>query len=106
MSFKDNEGNKTFLRLHERYCAVNVKYFKQIYFGKFQPKHLTKLAHDYSNWSTDKKDKKDDDMQEATGLNHQPHIGHTLATPYAPDTSHIPATNKATGATKVFVCFD
>ena len=69
VSFKDNEGNKPFLKLHERYRAVNVKYFKQIYLGKFQPKHLTRLAHNYSNWSTDKKDRKDDDVQEATGLN-------------------------------------
>ena len=70
VSFKDNnEGNKPFLKLHERYRAVNVKYFKQIYFGKFQPKHLTRLAHNYFNWSMDKKDKKDDDVQEATGLN-------------------------------------
>ena len=71
VSFVHHErGNKPFLPLHARYRAVNVKYFKKIFFGTFMPEHLTKLAQSYMNRTVDRKDKdKNDDLHEASGLN-------------------------------------
>ena len=54
-------GNKPFLSLHEHYPAVNIKYFKQIYWGTFQPSKSMRLAHDALTWSTTPKGKKDKD---------------------------------------------
>ena len=54
-------GNKPFLSLHEHYPAVNIKYFKQIYWGTFQPRHSMRLAHDPLTWSNTPKGKKDKD---------------------------------------------
>lgn len=64
------EGNKPFLKIHEQFRAVDIKYFKQIYYGTFKPKDLVKLAHGYSDWTWSKngKDKKEE-TQEASGLN-------------------------------------
>ena len=54
-------GNKPFLSLHEHYPTVNIKYFKQIYWGTFQPSKSMRLAHDALAWSTTPKGKKDKD---------------------------------------------
>lgn len=70
VSFVDNAGKKPFLSLPEEFRAVNVKYFKQIYQGTFAPRHLTKLGNLYTDGmaNLDKKDKKHEDIQEASGL--------------------------------------
>ena len=44
VSFVHNEDNKPFLKLHERYRAVSIKYFKQIFSGIFLSKNLSILA--------------------------------------------------------------
>ena len=59
-----SEGKRPFIKIHQRYRAVDVRYFKQIYDGTFRPEHLTKLASSYTNRLD-----KDDDVQEAVGLN-------------------------------------
>lgn len=61
VSFLHHSGKKPFLSLHEHYPAVNVKYFKQIYWGTFQPSKSMRLAHDALAWSTTPKGKKDKD---------------------------------------------
>ena len=38
------EGTYPFLALHDRYRNVEVKYFKQIFFGTFRPINLFKLV--------------------------------------------------------------
>ena len=69
VSFQHNEGNKPFLKLHEQFRAVDVKYFKQIFYGTFKPKNLVMLAQDYADWATkNSKGKKDEVIQEASGL--------------------------------------
>ena len=70
VSFVDNAGKKPFLSLFEEFRAVNIKYFKQIYQGIFAPRHLTKLGSSYTDGmaNLDKKDKKNEDIQEASGL--------------------------------------
>ena len=68
--FLDQQGNKPFLKFHERYRAVNIKYSKQIFFETFQRKHLIKLAHSYADGVLKGKEKKkNEEIQEATGLN-------------------------------------
>ena len=72
VSFIHQEGNKPFLKLHERFRAVDIKYFKQIFYGTFKPKDLLKLAYDYTDWawsSESSKDKKNKGTQEASGIN-------------------------------------
>lgn len=70
VSFLHDQGSKPFLKLHERYRAVNIKFFKRIYYGTFQPEHLTKLAHTFTNRSIDSRSKtKDEDVPEAIDLN-------------------------------------
>ena len=64
VSFRHAEGKKPFLSLYERYRAVNIKYFKQIFFGTFKTEYLTKLAHNCTN-RTDS-----DIIQETNGLVH------------------------------------
>lgn len=68
VSFKDNEDKKSHFELHERFRAVNVKYFKQIFNGTFPPKHLIKLAHNYTDGTLNKADEKTEDVQEVSGL--------------------------------------
>ena len=51
--------SKTFLSLYVHYPAVNMKYFKQIYWGTFRPSESMRLVHDA--WSTTHKGKKDKD---------------------------------------------
>lgn len=74
VSFLHEEGNKPFLSLHERYRAVDIKYFKQIFFGTFRPEHLTRLASTTyitmdKKSSKDKNKDKDDDIQDIVALN-------------------------------------
>ena len=58
-SFKHyKKGRKPFLTLHEHYPAVDVKYFKQIYFNDFKPRNLMRLAHNSLVWGTTAKEKK------------------------------------------------
>ena len=54
-------NSKPFLKLHEHYPAVNIKYFKQIYWGTFQPSQSMRLAHNTLAWSTTKRKKDEDD---------------------------------------------
>ena len=61
VSFLHHAGNKPFLSIHEQYPAVNIKYFKQIYWGTFQPRKSMRLAYDALAWSTTPKGKKDKD---------------------------------------------
>ena len=61
VSFLHHAGNKPFLTIHEHYPAVNIKYFKQIYYGNFQPSKSMRLAHNALAWSTTPKGKKDKD---------------------------------------------
>ncbi len=64
VSFLHAEGTKPFLSLHERYRAVNIKFFKQIFFGTFKPDRLTHLAQN----PTDHLDSKE--VQEVNGMVH------------------------------------
>ena len=60
MSFLDGHaGNKPFLRLSEHYPAVNIKYFKQIYWVTFHPDQSMRLAYDALAWSNTPKGKKE-----------------------------------------------
>ena len=69
MSFlHQEEGNKPFLKLHERYRAVSIKYFKQIFFGTFLPKDLPKLAAGYATWTAEIKSRKKEDEEEVQGV--------------------------------------
>ena len=70
VSFKqDPIGNQPFLSLHEHYRAVDIKWFKQIYFGTFKPKYLQNLSHTYAHWSvTTKSSKKDEDTINAANM--------------------------------------
>ena len=65
----DHSGNKPFLSLHDHYPAVNIKYFKQIYWGTFQPRQSMKLAHDALAWCTAPKGKKDKDNETPESAN-------------------------------------
>ena len=56
VSFLHQEGNKPFLTLHERYRAVDIKYFKQIFFGTFRADSLAKLSHTVATIITASKD--------------------------------------------------
>ena len=47
ISFVHQENHKFFLKIHERYQAVSIKYFKQIFLETFSLKNLSKLAVDY-----------------------------------------------------------
>ena len=62
VSFLHAEGTKPFLHLHQRFRAVSVKYFKQIFFGTFKCDHLTKLAYGFNTKATN------EDPQEASGI--------------------------------------
>ena len=44
VSFLHAKGTYPFLTLHERYRSVEIKYFKQIFFGTFRPTNLLKLS--------------------------------------------------------------
>ena len=46
VSFMHAEGTRPFLNLHERYRAVEIKYFKQIFFGRSNPKTSPSWAGD------------------------------------------------------------
>ena len=54
-------GNKPFLKLHEHYPTINIKYFKQIYWGTFQPSNSMRLGYNTLTWSPTPKGKKDKD---------------------------------------------
>ena len=62
VSFIYNEGNKPFLTLAERYRAVDIKYFKQIFYGTFNPRNLPELARDHIDFIEVKDKKKDEDF--------------------------------------------
>ena len=47
VSFLHEEDNKLFLKLYKRFRAVDIKYFKQIFYETFKSKNLIKLVHDY-----------------------------------------------------------
>ena len=64
VSFTHARGTRPFLSFHERFRAVDVKYFKQIFYGVFRPEHITKLAHSYVHRSAN------EDIQEASGMVH------------------------------------
>ena len=64
VSFTHAAGTRPFLSIHERFRAVDVKYFKQIFYGTFRPEHITKLAHSYVHRSAG------EDIQEASGMVH------------------------------------
>ena len=64
VSFVHANGTKPFLSLHKRFHAVNIKYFKQIFFGTFKSDHLTKLSHGYTTRAVN------EDPQEASGMVH------------------------------------
>ena len=49
-------GKEPFLSIHNHYPAVNIKYFKQIFWGTFHPSQSMNLAHDALAWSTGKKE--------------------------------------------------
>lgn len=55
---------RPFLSLHERFRAVNIKYFKQIFFGTFKSHHLTKLSHCYTTRAVN------EDPHEVSGMVH------------------------------------
>ena len=44
-----SEGMRSCQALHSRYRSVNIKYFKQILFGRFQAENLTNLGHGLTN---------------------------------------------------------
>ena len=46
MHIKDT---RPFLNLHKRYRAVDIKYFKQIFFETFKSENLIKLDRGYVN---------------------------------------------------------
>ena len=54
MSFIYLEGTHSVQTLHSRYRFINVKYFKQILRGSFDPNKLTKLGYGLGHrWTTD-----------------------------------------------------
>lgn len=55
---------RPFLSLHERFRAVNIKYFKQIFFGTFKSHHRTKLSHCYTTRAVN------EDPHEVSGMVH------------------------------------
>ena len=61
VSFLHHAGNKPFLAVHEHYPAVHMKYFRQIYYGTFQPGKSMRLSHNALAWGTTPKGKKDKD---------------------------------------------
>ncbi len=66
------EGNKPIPNSYERFVTIDIKYFRQIFYGTSRPKDLVKLASDYFGWmwSTNGKDReKNEGTQEASGLN-------------------------------------
>ena len=62
VSFLHAEGEQPFRTLHHRYRSVEIKYFKQIFFGTFRPINLLKLTRSVFNRSSD------DGTHEATGM--------------------------------------
>ena len=49
VSFMHAKDTQPFFRIHERYGSVDIKYFKQIFFGTFRSKDLIKLGERYTN---------------------------------------------------------
>lgn len=70
--FRHSEGKRPFLSIAEKFRSVEVKYFKQIFFGTFRVKYLPKLAHMHTTSA------KDED-KEITGLNQMMHCFHVYA---------------------------
>ena len=62
-------GNKPFLALHDIYPSVNIKYFKQIYWGTFKPSQSMRLVPDEITWNSTTKGKKDKDEKEPEAAN-------------------------------------
>ena len=68
ISFVYDQDNKLFLNLAERYRTVDIKYFKQIFFGTFHPQSLPELTRDYTDF-TEVKGKKNDESHDINSLN-------------------------------------
>ena len=49
-------GNEQFLSIYSCYPAVNIKHFKQIFWGTFHPNQSSCLAHNALTWGTGKKE--------------------------------------------------
>ena len=49
VSFMYIKDTRPFLNLYKRYRAVDIKYFKQIFFKTFKFENLTKLSREYVN---------------------------------------------------------
>ena len=58
------EGTQPFLDLVSRFPTVQMKYFKQIFYGTFQPENLTKLGQGMADRAALKA------PQEAKGMSH------------------------------------
>lgn len=58
------EGTQPFLNLASRFPTVQMKYFKQIFYGTFQPENLTKLGQGMADRATQEA------PQEAKGMSH------------------------------------
>lgn len=54
--FQYSEGKKPFRNMAEMFRSVEVKYFKQIFFGTFRTKNFPKLARLHTNHAADEKD--------------------------------------------------
>ncbi|KAF6220298.1 hypothetical protein HO133_003430 [Letharia lupina] len=62
---------KPFLSIAERFRSVDVKYFKQIFFGTFKTKNFAKLAHMHTTPAKEDKD--------VNGHNHMMHCFHVYS---------------------------
>ncbi|KAF6225056.1 hypothetical protein HO133_010251 [Letharia lupina] len=69
--FRYIEDKKPFLSIAKRFRSVNVKYFKQIFFGTFKTKNFAKLAHIYTTPAKEDKD--------VNGHNHMMHCFHVYS---------------------------
>ena len=49
VSFKHIDGTRPFMALQSHYLLVDIKYFKQIFYGTFKPQDLAKLGHGLIN---------------------------------------------------------
>ncbi|KAF6238815.1 hypothetical protein HO173_003322 [Letharia columbiana] len=69
--FRHSEGKKPFLSIAERFRSVDVKYFKQVFFGTFKTKNFAKLAHMHTTPAKEDKD--------VNGHNHMMHCFHVYS---------------------------
>ena len=52
ISFVHAAGERSFLGIYSRFRAVDIKYFKQIFYGTFRPEHLSEIGRNHVHRST------------------------------------------------------